>query len=105
LGEAEAGAEMSIGYCHACGGEMDFIVKVGREDHCDHCGADLHCCKNCKWYEPGANNDCREDSNVYIPDREKSNFCHLFEYTKEKPKKQVSKDDIKSKLDALFKKK
>ncbi len=93
-----------IVYCHACTNELNLFVKVGRDDRCDHCGADLHCCKNCKFYDPGANNDCREPMSTYVPDRERSNFCHYFVYSTEKPAKSVNKQDIKAKLDALFKK-
>jgi hypothetical protein len=92
-------------YCHACGGELDLFVKISRTDHCDHCGADLHCCKNCTFYEPGANNDCREPMTTYIPDRVKANFCTFFTMNNKKPTAAVDKAAVKSKLDALFKKK
>ena len=92
-----------IAYCHKCAGELDLFTKVGRQDSCDHCLADLHCCKNCDFYEPGANNDCREDMTAYIPDREKSNFCSSFVMSPKKPNQVADKASVKSKLDALFK--
>jgi hypothetical protein len=91
-----------IAYCHACGGELDLFVKVSRNDRCDHCAADLHCCKNCVFYEPGANNDCREVLTAPVADREKANFCTSYVMSQKKPEKSVDKAAVKSKLDALF---
>ncbi len=43
-------------YCYKCGNELEFVVhggvQVGRLDTCDHCGANLHCCKNCHLNSP-----------------------------------------------------
>jgi hypothetical protein len=91
-----------IAYCWKCAGELDLFTKVGRNDRCDHCQSDLHCCKNCEFYEPGANNDCREPM-MHEPDKEKANFCASFGMTKKKPENQANRSDVKAKLDALFK--
>jgi hypothetical protein len=93
-----------IAYCHKCSEELDLFTKIARTDTCDHCKADLHCCKNCEFYEPGANNDCREPM-MHEPDKEKANFCASFGMTKKKPATQTSRNDVKAKFDALFKKK
>lgn len=91
-----------IAYCHACGGELDLFVKVSRTDRCDHCAADLHCCKNCVFYEPGAANDCREPMTPHVGDREKANFCASFQMSNKKPDRAADKASVKAKLDALF---
>jgi hypothetical protein len=90
--------------CHACGGEVELIDKVKRADTCEHCGADLHCCKNCKFYDPYAHNGCRESSTLYEPDKEKANFCTYFQIRDGKVEI-VDKGAALNKLEALFKKK
>jgi len=57
-------ARSTMYHCHACGGEVELIDKVKRADSCEHCGADLHCCKNCKLYDPYVHNGCRESSTL-----------------------------------------
>lgn len=91
-------------YCHACGGEIELIDKVKRADSCEHCGVDLHSCKNCKFYDPYAHNGCRESSTLYEPDKVKANFCTYFQVRDGKIEVE-DKGAALSKLDALFKKK
>jgi hypothetical protein len=91
-------------YCHACGGEIELIDKVKRADTCEHCGADLHCCKNCKFFDPMAHNMCRESTAHYEPHKEKANFCTDF-VPREGKVEIGDKSSALSKLDALFKKK
>lgn len=45
---------------------------------CNFCDADLHVCKNCKYYAPGKPNDCLVPGTDLIQDREKANFCEEF---------------------------
>lgn len=91
-------------HCHSCGGEIELVDKVKRADSCEHCGADLHCCKNCRFYDPYAHNGCRESSTFYEPDKVKANFCTYFVYKEGAPEKADKKSTL-SALDALFKKK
>ena len=57
-------------YCHSCGDEQIFEVKVGikvgRRDSCPHCGADLHVCKNCQHFDPNVHNQCREPEAAFM---------------------------------------
>ena len=62
-------------FCHKCKNELVFEVKLQRADTCPHCGVDMHCCKNCEYWDPSAHNQCKERIAEYIPDREKANFC------------------------------
>ncbi len=68
--------------CFSCGQEILILERVGRRESCDHCGADLHCCKNCEFYDLSAYNECRESSAERVLDKEKSNFCDQFELRK-----------------------
>ncbi len=95
-------------FCHSCGNEQIFEVKVGvkvgRRDSCPHCGADLHCCKNCRLYDPSLHNQCREPEAAFIRDRTEANFCMHFDFRDADAfKVDTSTVDAKAKLAALFK--
>ena len=95
-------------FCHACGNEQIFEVKVGvkvgRRDSCPHCGADLHVCKNCRLYDPSLHNQCREPEAAFIRDRGEANFCQHFDMRDaDVYKPDASQADAKAKLAALFK--
>ena len=51
---------------------------VSRSDVCPSCGADVRSCKNCRFYEPGAHYDCRENIDELVKDKERANFCGWF---------------------------
>ena len=95
-------------YCFKCRNELEFIVKVGvkvgRLDTCEHCASNLHCCRNCRFYDPNVHNECLETTADFIRDREASNFCSHFEMKNcsEAPEEDTSVASAKSKLDALF---
>ncbi|MEL6182573.1 MAG: hypothetical protein AAFS10_26690 [Myxococcota bacterium] len=94
---------MATGYhCHACGYELTLEVKVARRDTCDNCGADLHACVNCKFYDEGADT-CRENITRWVRDRERSNFCQSFTFRESSPDRADEIADAKSRLDSLFK--
>ena len=63
--------------CWKCGTEIK-IEMVSRSTECPECKADLHCCKECKFYSPGSHYDCKETVDEIITDKEKSNFCDFF---------------------------
>jgi hypothetical protein len=92
--------------CHRCGTEIATVERVGRRDTCLNCGAALHCCLNCRFYEPGSHNDCRETQTERQVDKEAGNFCDYFELRRgdskvEKPETQAA---TRVRLDALFRK-
>jgi transcription initiation factor IIE alpha subunit len=91
-------------FCFACKNEIIFEVKMQRQDTCPHCGADLHCCKNCKYHDPGAHNQCTETIAEYVQDRERANFCTLFEFIVGPRPTDEQASLAKAKLEALFKK-
>jgi hypothetical protein len=79
--------------------------KIRRNDECPHCRADMHSCKNCQYYDPGAHNECKETISEYVPDKERANFCGMYRsFTGDRPAA-VNLDAAKAKLEALFKKK
>lgn len=63
--------------CYKCKKEIN-LEKIFRTSECPLCHADLHCCKECKFYSPGSHFDCRETVDELVTDKDKSNFCDYF---------------------------
>ena len=98
--------------CHRCTREIKLLSKLGRTDSCPYCSSDLKCCLNCRFFDPWANNQCREPAAEWCPDKEKSNFCEYFEFREVSPLglpglggAQTSRDSARLAFDNLFKKK
>lgn len=92
--------------CFSCNKEMSFIDRVGFREECSACGADAHACKNCRFYDRASYNECVETSADPVREKERSNFCDLFQV-----REGVFGSSAKPKVDhlaaaeALFKKK
>ncbi|MEA3471407.1 MAG: hypothetical protein U9R24_06795 [Thermodesulfobacteriota bacterium] len=83
---------------------MDIEKKVGRRDICPFCGSELHVCLNCRFFDPGSYNDCREPQAERVVDKMKSNFCDYFEFGDTASGERGKEKDPKKKLGDLFKK-
>ena len=93
--------------CHQCGQGVGAMERIGRRDACIQCGADLHCCLNCTFFEPTRHNQCREPQAERQVDKEAGNFCEYFSF-QAGPRSGAAgrpKDGARSRLDALFAKK
>ena len=93
--------------CHACGTAVQVKEKIFRSDTCPSCGRPLRCCKNCLFFEPTANNQCRESQAEWVGDKQAANFCDYF-----RPRENgggsasgSSSEQARKKLEDLFKKK
>lgn len=88
--------------CWKCGKETGegSLEKLPFRAECPHCRADLHVCKQCKFYQPGKRNDCMIPDTDFVADREKMNYCEEFKAaTNLTPGKQgPTKDDIEKRL-------
>ncbi|MFH1351584.1 MAG: hypothetical protein ABII26_11725 [Pseudomonadota bacterium] len=93
--------------CSFCGADIPIDGKVNRQDMCPQCNRDLRCCKQCKFYDPDAYNECREVSAERIIDKERASFCdHFLVKGSEVVNGHYRKTlDAKEALEALFKKK
>ena len=89
--------------CFSCGAENEVHERVGRRDECHKCMADLHVCKNCRFYDATAYNECKETSADVVREKESSNFCDFFEPGSGQYN-QSNKDDLLAQAEALFKK-
>jgi hypothetical protein len=92
--------------CWNCGTEIDTRERVEFRASCPGCDRGLHICLNCKHYDPGYYNQCRETIAERVVDKERANFCELFTPGGARPpvKGGVSVS-AREQLDALFKKK
>jgi predicted RNA-binding Zn-ribbon protein involved in translation (DUF1610 family) len=88
--------------CYKCQEELVFDVKIGRLDTCPNCGAYLHSCRNCKFWDLNAHNQCTENQGEFIRDREAGNFCGWFQFRVMGDDVSGAVTDAKSKLAALF---
>ncbi|HEY5039416.1 MAG TPA: hypothetical protein VIJ93_10120 [bacterium] len=95
--------------CHACEAlwEGSPGSQPGKGEVCPKCGADLHCCLNCKLYDPFASNQCTSRTTEPVKHKDKRNFCDEFEFKQGgkggDPGGAKSKDDLNKKWDDLFK--
>lgn len=97
--------------CYRCGREVQLTSGLQRTDSCRGCRSDLKCCLNCRFHDPGANNQCREPQAEWCPEKEKANFCEFFEFREVSALSQPgmggtqsSQAQARSAFDSLFRK-
>ena len=67
--------------CHKCGQEWaGDRPRPGYAESCVTCQAYLHACKNCRFHDPGAHNQCRVPGTEMVRDRAGMNYCDAFEF-------------------------
>ena len=65
--------------CFQCGHKLSFDSIVGRRDECPQCSADVHVCRNCRFYDPKVYNECKEPTAEVVLEKDRANFCDQFE--------------------------
>ncbi|MEJ2609288.1 MAG: hypothetical protein P8179_04170 [Candidatus Thiodiazotropha sp.] len=96
--------DLTKGRCWHCSQELK-SSDYGRETTCLKCGKPTRVCLNCRWYAPGRPNQCEEPAVERVMEKDKPNFCELFEATLE-PKvkgKSTSDETIRQAAEDLFK--
>ncbi|UCD58775.1 MAG: hypothetical protein JSV16_06620 [Candidatus Hydrogenedentota bacterium] len=91
--------------CHKCGTAWISEQRFpGRTETCTKCGCDLHCCLNCRFYDPYAPNQCKSPTTELVLDKEKANFCDEFEFAEDRgpEDKQAAREKSKEAWDRLF---
>src|SRR5215510_11172884 len=94
--------------CALCGTQVNIDVGgIAVDAQCPKCHSDLHACKNCVSFDPGARFQCRKPITERIPRKDERNNCELFEPRKtierETTAASQSQRDPKSAFDKLFK--
>lgn len=93
--------------CFKCASPISLNAssKVGFRDSCTKCSTDLHCCKNCSFYDSKSYNECRETSAERVVDKDRNNRCDYFQLAsaQARAKMKGDADATKKRLDDLFK--
>jgi hypothetical protein len=63
--------------CAACGAKV--ATTINAASSCSNCKADLHTCKQCTHFDPGARFECNKTITARIVDKNARNLCDLFE--------------------------
>jgi hypothetical protein len=90
--------------CHRCRKVHEFSGRIGRRDSCPQCDADLHCCLNCRHYQPSAHNQCNETQAEWVRDKDRANYCDYFEPRRGEATGGSRAEDARSRFEDLFKK-
>lgn len=65
--------------CWKCGASLEALsLPLRRQDECRACGAELHACRLCEFYDPSVAKSCREPVAEEVKDKTRSNFCDYF---------------------------
>ena len=91
--------------CVFCQKEVGLAEKPGRSEECPHCGRDLHCCYQCRFYDVKAHHECREPQADFVAEKDKANFCDYFVFDPQIKVQTEDKEKARAKLEALFRKK
>ncbi len=99
--------------CSNCSTIVETLDAIAFNDQCKKCGAYLHSCKNCRYFDPGARFECQKPIEARVAKKSDGNMCMQFsmKVSVEKQQPQELKKTVKEQIspgklafDALFKK-
>ena len=90
--------------CAFCGRKVTLKGKVMMTNTFPHRSRDLRCCRQCKFYDPHAYNECKEVSAERVIDKERANFCEYFVPRGSSSSAPERAADAREALEALFRK-
>lgn len=97
--------------CNKCGQIRHSIGDLTHEEACNGCGADLHTCGNCRFFDTTTLWECRENIPARVSGKHAKNECTFFQpkivrdLSADKGRQPQSPDDARKAFDALFNKK
>lgn len=66
--------------CWKCGAPLAALpVPFARQAECPTCRADVHVCRQCRYYDTRVARSCREPVAEEVQDKERANFCGYFQ--------------------------
>lgn len=94
--------------CVECSAIVSYVDEVQLTDICRNCNADIHTCRNCKFFDPGSPNQCMRPVAKRMDVKNERNSCPQFspKILLEKAvseKKEDSSDAARRAFDDLFK--
>ena len=96
--------------CNRCGELQHQLGELTTESLCMRCGADLHTCGNCRFFDTTTLWECRAEIPARISGKHTKNECAFFapkivrDLAADKGGRLQSPDDARKAFDALFKK-
>lgn len=68
-------------FCWRCGASIEGYEKPWpRSQQCEQCHADLHVCRQCRFYNPRISDHCDEPlARGSVRETDRANFCDYFE--------------------------
>ena len=92
--------------CWKCKEPIAEGLAIFRSTQCSRCGASLHSCVNCRFYQPGSHYDCHETIDEAVSDKERANFCDYFsvrtEFSASNSQGQGKQQAARTAFDSLF---
>ncbi len=94
--------------CWQCGVSVQRLGadRVTTRETCPRCDSDLHCCRNCRFYDPSVHNQCRETQAEWVKEKDRANYCDYFqpvEAVGSPRRSRTSSDEVKKRFNDLFK--
>ena len=81
---------------------------IHRSSTCPHCASDLKICRNCRHYDASRRFECKEDLPEDVREKERANYCDLFQARDEGgapvPEEIAPAEKLRRQAEALFKK-
>ena len=96
--------------CNKCGQIRHSLGELTFDDVCLNCGADLHTCGNCRFFDATTLWECREKIPTRVVGKQVKNECTFFQpkivkdLAADKGKQPMTENDARKAFDALFKK-
>ena len=91
--------------CWKCGVSLaEYTLPIRRLEECRSCGAELHVCRLCEFYDTGVAKHCRETVAEEVKDKSSANFCDYFRPTQMayRPEATSAAERARAELEALF---
>lgn len=64
--------------CGLCGHLMPVQFGISTDSQCQRCGADLHTCKNCLFFDTASRFECTQPITARVAPKDKRNTCDYF---------------------------
>lgn len=91
--------------CFKCHKEIE-LERISFRDECPFCGADLHVCLNCVFYDNSKYNACKEPQTDFVREKDKANYCEYFKFISsgEDKEKRKGREEAERLWKTIFKK-
>ena len=96
--------------CNKCSQIRHNLGPLTTDETCLACGADMHTCGNCRFFDATTLWECRENIPARVVGKQVRNECTLFQpkivkdLAADKGKQPMTENDARKAFDALFKK-